>query len=191
MLYSEYLKCAAKHLKACNLFLASYQEDANTDFEVLNDIYYLTGYILEGLTIHSVYKLYQWNSYKDIDDRNFFDYEFYKKTHLDFFHFRSINNVQTFKPKLKVQGHGFQRIAQDLLQNQGPFTNDNITPYFGNGPINHDVKLLIDKWRPEVRYLHKNHRNINIYPTLTKGLLIELVKTCNTIFLQIINVIGI
>lgn len=58
MLYSEYLRCAEKHLKSCKAFLSSYQPNKNNDFEVFMELFYITGYVLEGLTVYSAYKIY-------------------------------------------------------------------------------------------------------------------------------------
>ena len=71
MLYSEYLLCAERHLKSCRAFLDTYQPDASRDFEVFLEIFYITGYILEGLTIYSTYKLYGWPANVEIDDFQF------------------------------------------------------------------------------------------------------------------------
>lgn len=42
MLYSEYLRCAEKHLKSCKAFLSSYQPNKNNDFEVFMELFYIT-----------------------------------------------------------------------------------------------------------------------------------------------------
>ena len=48
MLYSEYLRCAEKHLKFCKAFLDSYKSDVNNDLEVFMELFYITGYVMEG-----------------------------------------------------------------------------------------------------------------------------------------------
>lgn len=197
MLYSEYLKCAERHLKSCQAVLDSYKSNAGSDFEVFLDVFYITGYILEGLTIYSVYKLYDWPSNVNIDDTSFDDGDFVKRTNLHFYserHFKdSEGNPQTVKYPLgglRVNGHCYQQIAHSLLANQGPFVNDNSTPYYGKGPIDMDVRLLIEKWKPEVRYYHKDHRDVSYLPTLNLDLIKRLVGTCTEIFKQTICLIG-
>ncbi len=203
MLYSEYLRCAEKHLKSCKAFLESYQSDANKDFEVFLELFYITGYVMEGLTVYSAYKIYGWPSNIEIDDRNYYDPAFVRRTNLDYFHYRFCDTngrvvlLPNGKPQsfpnrgLKVQSHGFQQIAMQLLANQGPFVNDNSTPYYGNGPLDSDVRLLIDLWKPEVRYYYRGHSGIAMLPTLNKELISRLVDTCSLVFSQTISLVGI
>lgn len=196
MLYSEYLRCAEKHLKSCKAFLRSYQPDANSDFEVLLELFYISGYVLEGLTVYSTYKIYGWPSSVAIDDKNYYDPIFVQRTNLDFFHHRIFvrsDGTRYREPNrgLKVQGHGFQQIAMQLLANQGPFVNDNSTPYYGNGPLDSDVRLLIDLWRPKVRYYYRSHSDVSALPTLNKELITRLIDTCSLVFSQTISRVGI
>lgn len=66
MLYTEYLECAKKHVLGCRQMLASYKEDGQNDINVWLELYYLSGYILEAITVYSVYKLGGWQSNVDI-----------------------------------------------------------------------------------------------------------------------------
>ena len=196
MLYSEYLRCAERHLKSCRAFLDTYQPDPSRDFEVFLEIFYITGYILEGLTIFSAYKLYGWPSNVEIDDLSYYDENFVQRTNLDYYHYRKLTDAngdtQYIKNRgLKVQSHGFQQIAMALLSNQGPFVNDNSTPYYGNGQLDMDVRLLIDLWKPAVRYFYRGHSAISSLPTLNKDLITRLVDTCTAIFTQTISRVGI
>ena len=196
MLYIEYLRCAEKHLKTCKAFIYSYQPDANRDFETFLEIFYISGYILEGLTVYSAYKLNGWPSGIAIDDLGYYDPGFVQRTNLDFFHYRVFTRSDGTRYSvthrgLKVQSHGFQQIAMQLLANQGPFVNDNSTPYYGNGPLDSDVRLLIDLWKPEVRYYYRGHSGIAALPTLNKELISRLVDTCSLVFSQTISRVGI
>ena len=86
MEYDEYLKCADKHIKSCQQILEGLKHNGAENKEAFLDVWYLSGYILEGCTIYSVYKLKGWNPpTKDKDIKRRFHYEFTKKTHLDFF----------------------------------------------------------------------------------------------------------
>lgn len=196
MLYSEYLKCAEKHLKSCDNFLTSYQSGRSCDFDVFLDIFYISGYVLEGLTIYSAYKINGWPTATQINDLSFYDPSFVQRTNLDFFNFRKFPNASggistVVNRGLKVQGHNFQQIAMALLMNQGPFANDNTTPYFGMGHIDPDVLLLINLWKPEVRYYHVGHQDISRLPVINYDILSRLVDTCKLIFLQTISKVGI
>ena len=69
MRYIEYLSCAEKHLRGCSSLLMSYKPDSTHDIHVWLELYYLSGYIIEGITIYSAYKLNGWPSEDDIQKR--------------------------------------------------------------------------------------------------------------------------
>lgn len=158
---------------------------------------------MEGLTVYSAYKIYGWPSNIEIDDKNYYDPAFVRRTNLDYFHYRFCDSNgrvvllpngkrQSFPNRgLKVQSHGFQQIAMQLLANQGPFVNDNSTPYYGNGPLDSNVRLLIDLWRPEVRYYYRGHSELSNLPSLNRELITLLVETCSLIYTQTISLVGI
>ena len=60
MIYEEYLECAKKHLKSCHQLLEGLKENADNK-EAYLDIWYLSGYIIEGFTVYSAYKINGWN----------------------------------------------------------------------------------------------------------------------------------
>ena len=69
MKYDEYLQCARKHLRGCASLLVTYEAGKNNnnyDNIVWLELYYLAGYIIEGITIYSAYKLNGWNSTDNI-----------------------------------------------------------------------------------------------------------------------------
>ena len=57
MTYNEYLSCAEKHLKGCKSLLESYNSGRSSDTHVWLELYYIAGYILEGIAVYSAYKL--------------------------------------------------------------------------------------------------------------------------------------
>lgn len=192
MLYREYLKSAEKHLKFCKSFIANQKQYSYGDFDVYLDIFYIAGYILEGLTVYSTYKINGWPAQIDIKEYN---EDFVNRTHLDFYHKRTItlNDGRTQNVKihgLKVQGHNFQQIAKEKLVNQGPFANDNTTPFYGNGNLDYDVRFLIEHWKPEIRYYYQNYAALSLFPTLNLDLINRLINTCTIIFTQTICKIG-
>lgn len=180
MKYDEYLKCALKHLKGCQSFLKDCSTNSSSDYNVMLELYYLAGYILEGIVVYSAYKLNNWPSNKDIQYDSP-DFNFTKATGLDFYYNRCRGNVAIFsgrtKNSLSVQGHHFQPIVQALLKKEPAFNN---IPYLGNGAIDSDVENLIIKWEPELRYCYKSSAN----PLLNKDIIERLLNTCETIYIN-------
>ena len=181
MLYTEYLNCALKHLKGCEAFLKTYVEDNRNDKFAFLELYYLSGYILEGISVYSSYKLYGWPINEDIKAR--YNIPFTTRTGLDYYYDRKVNRVSVFSSRnyqsLSIQGHHFQPIVKNLLRIDPSF---NDVPYFGSGEIDLDVEFLIDKWEPGIRYCYEGLQGS--YPTLSLDLLSRLINTCNTIYIN-------
>ncbi len=180
MKYVDYLSCAGKHLKACSSLLMSYKPNSIYDWHVWMELYYLSGYIIEGITIYSTYKLNNWPLDDDITCRND---AFTQITGIDFYRKRiEGNKVVSFKRdtdySLCVEGHNFQKIAEKKLQ-KNPSFND--VPYIGSGDIDPDVKILIDEWTPKIRY---KTRLDNDYPQLNQDVINRLINTCRIIFVK-------
>lgn len=181
MLYTEYLNCALKHLKGCETFLKTYVEDNRNDKYAFLELYYLSGYILEGISVYSSYKLYGWPVNEDIKTR--YNVPFTDRTGLDYYYDRKINKVSIFSSRnsksLSIQGHHFQPIVKNLLRIDPSF---NDVPYLGSGTIDSDVEFLIDKWEPGIRYCYEGLKGS--YPILSIDLLSRLINTCNIIYIN-------
>lgn len=181
MRYHEYLSCAEKHLKGCSSLLQSYTPDSVHDMYVWMELYYLSGYIIEGITVYSAYKLYGWQNNCDI--MQCYDSVFTQNTGLDFYYHRTagvnFNNRNHPTVSLGVEKHHFQAIAKNLLR-VDPSFND--VPYLGGGAIDLDVEQLIDSWRPNIRY---KYIGTHIpFPHLSQDLIARLLSTCFTIYLK-------
>ena len=179
MKYNEYLSCAEKHLKGCKSLMASYQPGQSSDYHVWLELYYMSGYILEGLTVYSAYKLYNWPPNEDIQRR--YNIQFTQNTGIDFYYIRKKSSGEEIFPgrtrnSLSVQGHHFQDIIKNTLR-MNPSFND--IPYIGNGDIDPDVEILIDRWLPEVRYYYAGQLNL---PVLNQDVIERLINTCFTIY---------
>lgn len=172
MTYDEYLSCAKKHLKGCKSLMDSYQSGKPTDMHVWLELYYISGYILEGLTVYSAYKLYNWPVNEDIKRR--YNIPFTNATGIDFYYNRIINGNEIFPGRsvnsLSVQGHRFQDIIKSKLRSNPSF---NDLPYIGNGDIDQDVEHLIDNWSPDVRYCYLGQNNP--IPILNQDVIIRLI----------------
>lgn len=186
MRYDEYLLCAEKHLKGC-MQLLTYQQGTMHDCQVWLELYYLSGYIIEGLVIYSAYKIYNWRPSDDIQKK--YNLSFSQQTNLDFYRARSwkvngIEKIPSFfqnRPigAMSVQGHRFQDIAKTLLKPNPSFIG---VPYIGDGVIDPDIEKLIDDWRPEVRY-HYNGMQLAM-PTLNNNVITRLLSTCSMIYIK-------
>ena len=179
MKYNEYLLCAGKHLKGCRSLMASYQPGQTADYHVWLELYYMSGNILEGLTVYSAYKLYNWPPNEDIQWR--YNRQFTQNTGIDFYYIRKVSGNEIFPGRttnsLSVQGHHFQDIIKNTLR-MNPSFND--LPYIGNGEIDSDVEMLIDRWLPEVRYYYVGQ--LNPLPVLNQDVIKRLIDTCSTIY---------
>lgn len=185
MKYDEYLYCAEKHLKGCGQLLLSYQQGTMHVQHVWLELYYLSGYIVEGLVIYSAYKIYNWRLSDDIQRK--YNLSFSQQTNLDFYRVRSwidngVEKIPSFfqnRPigAMSVQGHRFQDIAKTLLKPNPSFIG---VPYIGDGVIDADIEKLIDDWRPEVRYHY--YGMPSVMPTLNNDVITRLLSTCSMIY---------
>ena len=185
MTYGEYLHCAEKHLKGCTSLLLSYKPNPTYDKHVWLELYYFSGYIIEGIVVYSAYKLNNWRQNDDIQRK--YNLAFSQRTNLDFYYVRShiqhgteiIPSFFQNRPSgaLSVQGHRFQEIAKNLLKVDPSF---NGVPYIGNGTIDADIEILIDQWRPDIRYCY--HGGGTTLPPLNQDVIARLLNTCYTIY---------
>lgn len=187
MTYNEYLSCAEKHLKGCKSLLESYNTGRSSDTHVWLELYYIAGYILEGITVYSAYKLNDWKPSEDIQKR--YNLAFSERTNLDFYYVRSkkdsITGEEILPPffqkrpsgAMSVQGHKFQPIVMNLLK---PDPSFNDVPYLGNGEIDSDVEDLINNWSPNIRYYYQGQTNP--LPYLDYDVINRLINTCQTIY---------
>lgn len=179
MRYKEYLSCAEKHLKGCSSLLMSYKPDSIHDKHVWLELYYLSGYIIEGITVYSAYKLNGWPFNDDI--KRCCNETFTQLTGLDFYYNRKNGERNIFPDRntnsLSVQGHRFQDIVKNLLKIDPSF---NDVPYIGMGEIDRDVEYLIDNWRPDIRYKYIDFHAP--FPQLNQDVIYRLINTCRIIY---------
>ncbi len=198
MTYDEYMECANKHLDAVKGILGKYESnenDLNSNLPLMLDIYYLCGYILEGVVVYSAYRSNGWISHEDIKTK--YNVVFTIRTNLDFFYNRKViirrNGGEIditplcFQNRpsgaLSVQGHNFQEISKNLLRNNPTF---NGVPYIGNNRnIDPDIEQLIDHWNPAVRYMHLGSQGL---PNLNIDVIKRLFDTCSTIYILITRI---
>ena len=90
MKFREYIDTAQRHLISCDAICKAIKWDecrSDEKNEILKDLFYLTGYILEALTVYTVYSRGRFNPEKDITE---LDINFTKKTHVDYYNTKFI-----------------------------------------------------------------------------------------------------
>ena len=197
MQYTEYLYCSRKHLSSCRA--AMHALDSIPEAEVnslLLDIWYVSGYILEGITVYLTYKQGGWMESDDIERK--FNRSFTSTCGVDYFRNRRMPDGE---PPLEgtrmwIESHKFNFLINDVLRTQ-PTTYSTV-PYIGDGPIDNDVREIIDKWGTFVRYsycrggstFHSEHgrRQFGI-PSLSADLVNRLLDTYDNILQQINSLI--
>lgn len=176
--YCEYLMCAKKHLDAGESILNTYKTLCKVcdDKDVLLELYYLSGYIIEGVVVYSVYKLFSWDDKKDITA---YDQKFTEKSGIDFYGERRRLGRDCFPLKgkgiLGISNHNFQEIIEKKLKDNPSFNN---VPYIGSGKIDEDVCGCIDEWSPKARYCY-------CCQSLDENLMIRIYETCFKILSQV------
>lgn len=186
--YTEYLECAKKHVTAgCNM-LDAYNQTGQDDMSVWLDLYYLSGYIIEAVTVYSVYKTGQWNDAITINEH---DPAFVSRKNVDFY--GSDCNLGTLRhpnfpyrapgviPPYAIKSHRFGPIITNVLRPDPTF---NTIPYLGScdpADIDSDIVDLLDDWDVRVRYERPSSSSI----VLSKDLIKRLYKTCLTIVMKV------
>lgn len=179
MKYPEYLKVAKKHLFACKRIFETYTSADGNETEVWLEIYYLSGYILEGISVYSAYLINEWPENEDIE-RSYHE-EFTNNCGLDFYRVRTDFSKRPIfgknVVKCSVQGHNFQEIVKNLLRTP---TFNNI-PYIGDGAIDEDIEKLIDNWKPGLRYMYVTYSD-KCKISLNGDIISRLLKTMEIIY---------
>ncbi|WP_244263704.1 hypothetical protein [Fibrobacter succinogenes] len=103
MRFRDYIDTAQRHLISCEAICRTIEWDKCSNEEkneILKDLFYLTGYILEALTIYTVYSRGHFNPNKDITE---LDIKFTKDTHVDYYNTREIHpNKNDPKDKFSI-----------------------------------------------------------------------------------------
>ena len=161
--------------------LLAYDATQHDEGNVWLELYYLAGYIMEGVTVYSIYKLLGWKDTVDVEQ---YDPVFTNKHGIDFYaKNRKVGQTYPLKNSnvLGISHHCFKDIIAKKLSNNPAF---NDTPYIGGGEIDSDVYNLIDTWSTKIRYYTSSTQT---FPALSKDLIVRLYKTCFAIVNDIIS----
>lgn len=194
MKYPQYLECSERHLSAIKTLFETYDSAFKTkenDRNVLLEIYYLSGYIMEGLVVYAIYDIFEWPENIDIDNPSEYIFTFTAKSGVDYFYDRKIKNPETglqesvfrnrTKKSLSIQGHNFQEIVKRKLKHHPALKE---VPYIGEGKIKNPVEELIDEWKPSsIRYYHQGQ--LAKLPKIDRKKIQYLIETCEDSFNKI------
>lgn len=177
MKYRDYKIVAKKHLDACKSILSQY--DGDIPENVLREIHYLSGYIIEGVCVYAIYKHFEWDENKDITE---YDPDFTRETGLDYYknglRRNELNQIVTTGAKFYITSHGFNQYIAIL---DIPFQGTNIPYVDASAEIDEDVNNMISAWKPDLRYRY------GILDRHNKEEVMKLINTCQKIYQQVIN----
>lgn len=147
-LYTQYRDAARQHLTACRRLIDTYPEwskicNKHDKEKIFHEIYYISGYILEGFVNFAIFCHPDWN--KEDNIIKFCKPDFSNITKLYY---------QGSHPYI-IATHNFQK-NRDILDKFGYTTG---IPYLSfDEPLANDriteerLRVLISKWKPDIRY---------------------------------------
>lgn len=156
--YREYQKASHKHLVACKSILDSIsllngnpnaQIIQNNKLQsVLHNVYYLSGYSLEGIINYSIFKHYKWKQPSvyttDYKFSDLCDLSFYPDT-------RSLRTGRKYR--FCLSQHKFSDTIQILRRD---FSSSKIPFIDRTEKVSSDVVKLFNLWCVEIRYHNEN-----------------------------------
>ena len=176
MKFREYKIVAKKHLDACISIIRQYSNDEIPE-SVLREIHYLSGYVIEGICVYAIYKHYEWDDNRDIQE---FDPDFTNETGLDYYknglRRNHSNQIVYTGAHYYITSHGFNQYVELL---DVPFQGTNIPYIDASAEIDDVVYDMIYDWQPDLRYRYGRLNR----PTVEE--VKKLVNTCETIYNQV------
>lgn len=177
MKYRDYKFVAKKHLDACMSIFGQYSNEVPEN--VLREIHYLLGYVIEGICVYAIYEHFQWE-----EDRNIRDYnpQFTSETRLDYYkngqRRDSQNQIIHTGATYCITSHGFNQYVEVLYV---PFQGSNIPFIDASADIDASVKDMILGWKPDLRYRYGSKYSHS------KSEIQLLIETCRTIYNQVVR----
>lgn len=160
MFYSEYLNAARKHLITCEVLKENISEldennlqDKTKAKQLLLNLYYLTGYIIECSIKYGIYKVVDFNPASEVATLS--------------------TNTVSYKD---IQHHRFNRYSEHLVSK-----SPGIKLIDDRRNINSDVMYLYNNWDAPVRYWYKSIDS-SMNRKLNKNNLFELLNHAKDAF---------
>lgn len=160
--YKDYLFAARRHRATCDFLLKEISDTSNTihieiQKKILQNVYYLSGYIIECALSYTVFKIIKYDRKKSVYDYDKFDHFFRK--------------------------HSFKSNQRkiDIITEKGGVIPSEI-PIIGNKKVEDIEKEMYDTWDADARYLRSypnfelNVINVKKFFTLSSDIYVKLNK---------------
>lgn len=169
-LYTNYYEFAAHKLHACEYMVNQLEklDDSALEKKVCHDLFYLMGYIVEGLSVYVIYDFIEWDKKKQI---SWYDRQVEEDYDISYDGRNTTYSIKTHK-----FNHYLAVVRGKEEVSSIPFIS-------GRDHFDHSYKLL-QKWDPLLRYDYKSVQ-------LNKADIIALYKYCDKMFGAVSDQIGI
>lgn len=139
MKYEDYLKAAKRHRETCDYLLKRVSDpqdfiDVPLKGKLLQNIYYLSGYVIECIISHSFFNVIDYDksrSVYELDRNNPYNYTFHK-------YFKEHSNIAN---QLRI----------DEIRKRGGNLTTNI-PIIGDVNVEDAIKSMYEEWDAKSRY---------------------------------------
>lgn len=168
-LYPNYYRFALKKLRACEYLVKHINQfdDEIQEHRVCHELFYLMGYVVEGLSVYVIYNYVEWDKTKQIS-------WYSKETERDYdLSYDSQNTLYNIK------GHRFNHYLA-IVRGQSEVMD---IPFISGTDSNNPSYKLLEMWRPEIRY---DYQSLNI----KKEQIINLYEYCEKMFNEVNDKIG-
>lgn len=139
MVYKDYFKAAQRHRETCEYLINKLKDkqefiDVSCQNKLLQNIYYLSGYVIECIISYSFFNIISYDSNKsvyELDNNNPHGYTFYK-----YFkeHSKSANNLR----------------LEEIRKRGGNISST--IPIIGEKEVDENIKLMYEQWDAKSRY---------------------------------------
>lgn len=184
-LYPNYLKAAKKKLDACDLLISKCVDLTEKEEKcICHELYYLSGYIIEGFCVYSIYKILGWKDKEiPINSKGGHEYdEFAERNAISFFKSGHTSNGTEIQV---IEGHVYNKYV-DSIRKTHKFDG---LPYFSSAPFSKiEVDSLIRNWNPNIRYDYNENSIIIKHANLSN--IKSIIDWCKKIYSHITTNIG-
>lgn len=187
-LYPNYLIAAKRKLKACDLLISKCigltEEEEKC---ICHELYYLSGYIIEGFCVYSIYKILGWEDKETpINGKDEYGKDEYKH---EYDVFAERNAISYFGSGWTSNGTKIVAIHNHIYNNyvdriRKTHKFDGL-PYFSSARFDkNEVDSLVKEWTPNIRYDYNKNSNANL------SNIKSIIDWCKKIYSHIITNIG-
>lgn len=131
MKHLEYRKASLRHLTTCDWLLKSLDDTKPESNKILQNIYYLSGYIIETSLNYAFYSCINYTG--EIEDHHLYNSK-------------------------ALKNHKFDIKINYIMTNGGDLSN---LPFISTKYHNREVEKLFQNWSTDLRYCCNNQVNIN------------------------------